>query len=125
MLKDLTGCCAYCGQTKIVKAEDQEEANQLATIDCTCPGGELERKKKHVQEQLDELIGELAPDNGWDPVRPKVLEAITNIAYHIAEDSISSCALRVDDTNLKITRNKGKINIERSKTIREGGSIEK
>lgn len=124
-MESMTGTCRYCGQTKIVEAESQKDADERVTIDCSCPGGELERKKRHVQEQLDELIGELAPDNGWDPVRPAVFNTILKIAYHIVENDISSCAMRVDDSNLKITRSKGKINIERSKTIRQGGSIEK
>lgn len=125
MRESMTGTCRFCGQTKIVTAGSQEEADMIATADCGCHGAELARKKKHVGEQLDELIGELAPDNGWDPVRPKVYEVILQLAYQITENHISSCAMRVDDTNLKITRNKGKINIERSKTVRQGGSIEK
>lgn len=124
-MESMTGTCKHCGQTQIVKAESQEDADERVTIECKCPGGELERKKKHVKEQLDELIGELAPENDWDPVSPEAFEAITEIAYRIAEDLISSCAMRVNDTNLKITKSKGKINIERSKTIRQGGSIEK
>ena len=124
-MSDMTGVCKYCGQTRIVKAESQEEADAVATLNCNCPGGELEQKKKHVEEQLDELIGELAPDNGWDPVKPEVFVTIKKLAFLITENKISSCAMRVDDTNLKISRSKGKINIERSKTVRMGGSIEK
>lgn len=122
---DMVGNCKYCGQTAVVKAETQEEADAAATLDCNCQGGELERKKKQVKEQLDELIGEMAPDNGWDPVRPEVFETIRSMADQIVEGNISSCAMRVDDTNLKISRSKGKINIERAKTVRMGGSIEK
>lgn len=125
MAKSMTGVCLYCGQTKIVKADDQDEANVIASASCGCMEGELQRKKVHVKEQLDELIGELAPDNGWDPARPDVFNTILEVAYSVAEGSISSCSMRVDDTNLKISRSKGKINIERSKTVRQGGSIEK
>ena len=124
-LKDMTGVCRGCGQTKIVKAYTQMEADSAVTMDCTCPEGELARRKKQVKEQLDELIGELAPDNGWEPVRPEVFQTVREMAERIAENRITSCAMRIDETNLKISRSKGKINIERSKTIRQGGSIEK
>ena len=124
-LKDMTGTCAHCGQSKIVKAASQQEADALASVDCSCPGGVLQKTKKQVRERLDELIGYLAPDTGWEPVSQKVFDAISEIANHVAEGDISSCALRVDDTNLKITRNKGKITIERSKTIKQAGSIER
>ena len=124
-LKEMTGTCVYCGQTKIIKAVSQEDADRTASIDCNCPGGEMERRKKQVKEQLDELIGHLAPDNGWEPAKEKAFEAIKEIADQVAEENVTSCAMRIDDTNLKISRNKGKITIERSKTIRQGGSIEK
>ena len=124
-LKEMTGTCAHCGQTKIVQAATQDEADHKAAIDCTCPGGDVERRKKQVKEQLDELIGYLAPDNGWEPAKEETFDAIREIADQIAEEKITSCAIRIDDTNLKISRNKGKITIERSKTIKQGGSIEK
>lgn len=124
-LKEMTGTCVHCGQTKIVKAMSQEEADHTAAVECNCPGGDMERRKKQVKEQLDELIGYLASDNGWEPAKEETFNAVREIADQIAEEKITSCAMRLDDTNLKISRNKGKITIERSKTIKQGGSIEK
>ena len=124
-MESFTGTCSYCGQTKIVMAESQKDANERVTLDCSCPGAEMEQRKKDVRVLLDALIGELAPDNGWDPADPEVYESILQMADRIAEESITLCSMRVDDTNLKISRSKGKMNIERSKTIRQGGSIEK
>ena len=124
-LKEMTGTCKHCGQTKIVRAASQEEADRIAAMECNCPGGDMERRKKQVKEQLDELIGYLAPDNGWEPAKEETFDAIREIAEQIAEEKITSCAMRIDDTNLKLSRNKGKITIERSKTIKQGGSIEK
>ena len=124
-MQEMLGTCMYCGQTKIVKAQTQEEANEMTTLDCSCPGGEMVRRKKQVEDQLDQLIGELAPDNGWDAVKPEVYRTISELAAKISEVEITSCTIRIDETNLRITRTKGRINIERSKTIRQGGSIEK
>ena len=124
-LREMTGACLECGQTKIVRARTEAEAHILATLDCSCPGGEMARRKKSVKEQLDELIGELAPDNGWDPVGQEVFRVMKGLGDCIAENKITSCAMRIDDTNLKIKTVSGKINIERSKTIKQGGIIEK
>lgn len=121
MSKEMTGTCTFCGQTRIVRADTQEEADRMALADCNCQGAEMARTRGHVREQLDALIGELAPDNGWDPVRERVFEAIEEMAYCISDGLVTSCAMRVDDTNLKISRSKGKINVERSKTIWMGG----
>lgn len=121
----MTGVCRYCGQTRIVKAENQEEADRSVTLNCNCEGGEFERKKKEVGSRLDELIGETAPEYGWEPAEPEVFDTIRAMAMHILAGDIGSVGIRLADTNLKISRNKGKISIERSKTIKQGGTIEK
>ena len=124
-MKDMTGVCRYCGQTKIVKAEDQDDADDKVTLDCSCEGGEFERKKKEVGSRLDELIGETAPEYGWEPADPDVYDSIRAMAMHVLAGDIGSVGIRLQDTSLKINRSKGKISIERSKTIRQGGTIEK
>lgn len=123
-MEDMTGVCRYCGQTRIVKAENQEEADKSVTLDCSCEGGEFERKKE-VGSRLDELIGETAPEYGWEPADPDVYEDIRAMAMHVLTGNIGSVGIRLQDTSLKIHRSKGKISIERSKTIRQGGTIEK
>lgn len=124
-MEDMTGVCRYCGQTRIVKAENQEDADNSVTLNCNCEGGEFERKKKEVGSRLDELIGETAPEYGWEPADPDVYEDIRAMAMHVLTGNIGSVGIRLQDTSLKIHRSKGKISIERSKTIRQGGTIEK
>ena len=125
MSKEMIGVCAFCGQTRAVLAQTQEEANEMASLDCGCPGGEAERKRKELRDRLDELIGELAPEFGWDPTTPEIFDEIAAIANSVADGRIGSAAFSIDGTNLKIRRNTKGIAIERSKTIRQGGSIEK
>ena len=36
-MESFTGTCSYCGQTKIVMAESQKDANERVTLDCSCP----------------------------------------------------------------------------------------
>ena len=121
----MTGTCRYCGQTKIIKAEDQEHADALVTIDCNCEGGAFERQKKEVRDTLAALIGEQAPEYGWEATTPHIYECIANMADLVVAGDIASIGLRIAETNLKITRTKGKINVERTKTIKQGGQIEK
>ena len=47
------------------------------------------------------------------------------MAMHILTGDVASIGIRLKDTSLKISRSKGKISIERSKTIKQGGTIEK
>lgn len=123
--KDMLGVCHGCGQTKMVKASSQEEADRIATEECDCPAGELQRRKKEFDERLSELIGETAPEYGWEAAQSKeTYEAIRKIGHIIAEGEIESAMIRIDKTNLKI-KGGGKLTLERSKTIRQGGTIDK
>ena len=125
-MKDMIGVCAGCGQTKQVRAETQEAADQIATMECGCKTGELIRRKKELDERLSELIGEQAPDYDWEPAKSEeIYEAIRQIGHIIAEGGIESVGIRIDKTNLKIAGRGGKITIERSKTVKQGGSIDK
>lgn len=125
MAEQMTGVCRFCGQTIITKAETQEEADRAATMNCGCPGAEIERTKESVREELNELIGEMAPDNGWEPARPNVFNAVAKVSDCVVEGTITSATFRISETNLKIGRNKGKISVQRTKTITQGGTIEK
>lgn len=122
----MTGICAGCGQTKTVKAETQEEADLIATEECGCSKGELLRKKRELDQRLGELIGEEAPDYGWEAAESvDIFEAIRKIGHIIAEGGIESVGIRIDRTNLKIGAKGGKIVVERSKTVKQGGVIDK
>ena len=124
-MEKLVGVCRFCGQTMVTDEETQDLADREATLNCKCPGAEIERTKESVKEELDDLIGELAPDNGWEPVRPNVFNAVAKVSDCVVEGTITSATFRISETNLKIGRNKGKISVQRTKTITQGGTIEK
>ena len=124
-VQDLLGVCQGCGQTMMVVATSQEQADEIATEKCDCPAGEMIRKKKELDERLGELIGEEAPQYGWDATTPEIFEAIRQIGHIVSEGKIESVGIRIDKTSLRIANRGGKIVIERSKTVKQGGSIDK
>lgn len=124
-VQDLLGVCKGCGQTMMVVATSQEQADEIATEKCDCPAGEMIRKKKELDERLGELIGEEAPQYGWDATTPEIFEAIRQIGHIVSEGKIESVGIRIDKTSLRIANRGGKIVIERSKTVKQGGSIDK
>lgn len=121
----LPGVCKGCGQTMMVVETSQEQADEIATEKCDCPAGEMIRKKKELDERLGELIGEEAPQYGWDATTPEIFETIKEIGHIEAEGKIESVGIRIDKTSLRIANRGGKIVIERSKTVKQGGSIDK
>lgn len=125
-VKEIIGTCAGCGQTKVVHARTRKEADEIATQECSCKEGEQIRRINEIDKRLGELIGEEAPEYGWEPAGSvQTLEAIKEIAHIIAAGGIESAGIRINKTNLKIGSRGGKISIERSKTIRQGGLIDK
>lgn len=65
-VKDLLGVCSGCGQTKMVKAQTQEEADRIATEECDCPEGELTRRKE-VQDPRRSAAGCVSPGRRVHP----------------------------------------------------------
>ena len=124
-VQELLGVCKCCGQTMMVVATNQEQADEIATKKCNCPAGEMIRKKKELDERLGELIGKEAPQYGWDATTPEIFETIKEIGHIVAEGKIESVGIRIDKTSLRIANRGGKIVIERSKTVKQGGSIDK
>lgn len=124
-VQDLLGVCKGCGKTMMVVATNQEQADEIATEKCDCQAGEMIRKKKELDERLGELIGEEATQYGWDATTPEIFETIKEIGHIVAEGKIESVGIRIDKTSLRIANRGGKIVIERSKTVKQGGSIDK
>lgn len=125
MPKEMIGVCGHCGQTRAVMAKTQEEADDLASLECGCAGGEARRRRKELRDRLSELIGEMAPEFGWDPTTPEVFDEVAAIADSVADGLIGSAAFSIDGTSLKIKSTAKGVAVERSKTIKQGGSIEK
>ena len=51
-MKEMTGTCVFCGQTRLVEAETQTEADRIAAEHCTCDNnlkdrGSQRRDKEH------------------------------------------------------------------------------
>ena len=55
----MIGYCRFCGQSKMVDGDpgmSEEELNQLATSECTCPGAVREAWKNSVLEEYDQNL---------------------------------------------------------------------
>lgn len=57
---ELNGCCEYCGQYKMIDVPDpnmtQAEVDALVTEQCMCPQAKSERRKKELNEKIDNFI---------------------------------------------------------------------
>ena len=74
MGKEMTGTCAFCGQTRLVIAEDQSEANRVAAEECTCDNNL--KKVRQCADNIDLICGKSATEYGMEIVTEEVVDAL-------------------------------------------------
>lgn len=122
-MNTLEGICIYCGQTQIVIATDQEDANRQVTEACDCLGAQTREKKEMLKFRLDLLCRDGAGDNGFTAVSDDVYKIITMLGEKVVEGKVNKAVLKVDGTQISIANNGDKITATRSKTVKQGGAI--
>ena len=123
-METMIGRCKYCGAEQTVIADDQADADRQVAEACDCGAADIEAKKNMLRTTLSELAGELAPDNGFKAVSPETFELITDIGDAVVEGRFDKASIKVDGTNISITRSGNKVAAFRSETRKRGGNIE-
>ena len=76
-MEQMTGTCLFCGQTRLVEAEDQNEANRIASETCTCDNN-LKRVRQ-CSDNIEKICGETAKDYGMDIVVEDVIDELKEV----------------------------------------------
>ena len=113
MAKELTGTCAFCGQTKIVEAESQEEANRMAAEECTCDNNY--KKARQCADNIDMICGQNATEYGMEMVTEEVTEALKEIGRLCIYGHITAATVRVTDSTINIKQIKDGVAVSRKK----------
>lgn len=107
--KMLEGTCKYCGQSQLVEAETESEANNKATSICKCEEGQASRRietaKSHVETKFEEFSKE-------------TIELIQSIVAGVNYGVIDSATLKLSRTvKVSITlTSKDKLSVTRTDT---------
>ena len=112
------GRCRYCGSAMSVIAEGQDEADQMATEECTCKGAEKESVRDCMQRNLMELIGSGCEEAGFEPISDAAQKIIADIADAVCDGIIQRATIRVEGTDVKIVDGE-KIKLSRKYTHEE------
>lgn len=115
------GSCKYCGQVVEVNhvCDSQEEANELATKNCSCDAA---KKARHIEEsvisakaKLEELCGSESRFYGFSELSDETIAALENIIELIGSGIIGDTSCKVGLGTVKISMNiAGDIKIKRS-----------
>lgn len=110
-----TGCCIYCGQTKLVVGGDeltQEEIDKIATLQCGCDDAQalqkIEQKITYAQANIERLF---AADGG------AVMEVLLNAVEPLACQRIKKATLVTGEgIRATLTAKENSIKVERVET---------
>ena len=99
----MTGTCKFCNQTMIVQdAENQNEADNYATMNCNCKEGREYRNIEDMKDAAKENAKSLftLPDNPTEKQikeHDELIKLMGNIIDNVAEGNIEKCSLKISE----------------------------
>lgn len=108
-----TGTCMFCGQTRLVEAETQKEADRLASENCTCDN--KLKKVRQCVDNIEQLCGESAKDWGMDVVVDDVIKSIKTAGELCVLGYIETATFRLPDSTIAIRQIKEGVAVARKK----------
>lgn len=102
-MESIYGTCRFCGQTQMIEAADQQDADIKVTKLCTCPDARLARKKAEIRQMVQDLCGAGGAELGFTKMTPEQAEIVLNLAEMIAAGKAISVTLRIADSSVKIS----------------------
>lgn len=79
-------------------------------------GAELEKRKKHLLQNLQETVGKDAVNFGYSQVSPEQEELITDMALVVLHGWIDSASCKFKGTTVTVKEVGGKVKIQRTDT---------
>lgn len=123
-VKNYMGRCRYCGREQLVIAHDAAEADFMVTRECSCHEGNLEDQLNQMHFHLQRLIGEEAPESGFEAAPQEIIDRCIEVADLVVMNKIQQATLIFDNTKLTMKNNGKKTSIYRQKQIAQGGEIQ-
>lgn len=112
-MAQMTGTCTYCGQTRLVDADSQRQADLVATENCACDN--IMKKRRMIFENIEELCGQNAVNYGMEQLTEEALDTLKTggeLCLRGLADSISmkaagsSISIRTTGKGVKVERKK-------------------
>ena len=112
-MNQMTGTCIFCGQTRMVEAETQQEADRIAAETCTCDN--KFKSSRQCSENLDKICGETAKEFGLDIVTEEVIDELKEIGRLCVYGHIEVASFRLPDSTVSIKQIKDGVAVSRKK----------
>lgn len=116
--KDLIGgVCACCGQTQMVEATTEEEANRIATARCRCEEGKKARSAMQCTDNIEEVCGATATNYGMEEIAEDIIDPLRELGSLCVYDYIEAATIRLADSTVIIKQTKDGVAVSRKKAL--------
>lgn len=122
-MENMMGICEYCGNEIGVIAENQQQANELASEQRSCLGQRIAQRKNKVKEKIKELTGPQCETLNFIPVDDEIRILIETLGCMAVEGRIQQVMLKIDGTIITIKSGE-KTKVARKFTYEQGETIE-
>ena len=122
-MENMMGICEYCGNEIGVIAENQQQANELASEQRSCLGQRIAQRKNKVKEKIKELTGPQCETLNFIPVDDEIRILIETLGCMAVEARIQQVMLKIDGTIITIKSGE-KTKVARKFTYEQGETIE-
>lgn len=100
--KSITGTCRFCGQTSLVEADTEAEANAIASKQCSCGEGEAYREKEACLDRIEEICRAPKEEAGVMPLTFEEARLIRQIADRVAISAIDGASIDIKGTVIRL-----------------------
>lgn len=117
-MAQMTGKCAYCGQTRFVDADTQEQADIIATENCACDN--IMKKRRMIFENVEELCGANAVNYGMEQMTEEAIDVLKAGGELCLRGLTDSIAMKAAGTSISIRSTAKGVKVERKKVSSVG-----
>lgn len=115
--KTMSGECRYCGEFRLVQAADEEEANRMASEQCTCEGATKERDRRNTLMRLRAAMQEPEEKSGFPRLAGEIQNMVKEIAELILDHRIDTASIDTGDRQIKMKMADGGLKFQQVKKI--------
>lgn len=112
-MAEMTGTCIFCGQTRMVEADSQAEADRIAAETCTCDNNM--KRVRQCSDNIARICGEEAREFGMELVAEETVDSMKEIGSLCVYGYLDMASFRLNDSTVIIKKTKDGVAVSRKK----------
>lgn len=111
-METFNGICNYCGQIRIVKADNQKEADIKSSMLCDCSGATYIRNLEDLKLRINTVTTN-CQEQGYEPLDEDVNNEVFALGILILTERIEKASITLKKGKITISRRSGSVKVNR------------